>query len=110
VAEVRIGYGEDVDRVIAVMQEVGRELRQDPVFAEKILDELEIAGVDNWADSAIVLRCRFKTAPIEQWGIKREFLKRLKLAFDRHGIEIPVPHLKVVQTPHQARGTVGPQA
>jgi moderate conductance mechanosensitive channel len=31
--------------------------------------------------------------PIQQWNVKREFLKRVKKAFDERGIEIPFPHL-----------------
>lgn len=70
-------------------------MRADPVFGPKILDELEIAGVDKWADSAVILRCRFKVRPLEQWNVRREFLRRLKKAFDARGIEIPFPHLTV---------------
>ncbi len=51
-------------------------------------------GVENWGDSAVILRCRLKIVPpIEQWTVRREFLKRLKTAFDHRGIEIPFPHL-----------------
>lgn len=96
VINLGITHGEDVDRVIRVMREVGTELRQDPEFAPKILDDLEIAGVDQWAESAIVILCRFQVAPIEQWSVRREYLRRAKAAFDRLGIEIPLPHLKLV--------------
>jgi small conductance mechanosensitive channel len=41
----------------------------------------------------VILRCRFKVAPLAQWDVKREFLRRLKQAFDARGIEIPYPHL-----------------
>jgi len=77
------------------MRTVGAELRESPEFEERILEDLEIAGVDQWADSAVVLRCRLKVAPLEQWAVRREFLKRLKVAFDREGIEIPYPHVTV---------------
>lgn len=99
VIDVGVAYGEDVDRVVGVMREVGERMRRDEVFSAKILDELEIAGVDQWAESAIVIRCRFKTAPIEQWNVRREYLRRLKAAFDREGIEIPFPHVKLVYAP-----------
>ena len=56
---------------------------------------LDIAGVESWGDSAVVIRCRFRTLPIEQWGVKREYLRRLKSAFDAQGIEIPYPHMTV---------------
>ena len=99
VIDVGVAYGEEVDRVVAVMRAVGEELRQDERFAPKILEPLEIAGVERWADSAVVIRCRFKVAPLEQWNVRREYLRRLKAAFDREGIEIPFPHLKLVYRP-----------
>jgi len=97
VVDADVAYGENVDRVIAVMRTVGETMRQDPQFAPRILDEIEIAGVDQWADSALVIRCRFRVAPLQQWNVRREFLQKLKEAFDREGIEIPYPHLKIIQ-------------
>lgn len=95
VIDVGIAYQEDVDEVFQIMREVGRGMRADAQFRDRILDDLEIAGVERWDDSAVVLRCRFKVLPLEQWNTRREFLRRLKRAFDDHGIEIPYPHLTV---------------
>lgn len=99
VIDAGVAYGEDIDRVVAVMRQVGEELRRDDAFSAKILDALEVAGVDRWADSAVVIRCRFKVMPLEQWNVRREYLRRLKAAFDREGIEIPFPHVKLVASP-----------
>ena len=74
---------------------VGAELRQDQAFALRILGDLEMAGVDKWADSAVIVRCRIMVAPLAQWDVRREFLRRLKKAFDAENIEIPYPHLTV---------------
>lgn len=95
VMDIGVAYREDVDEVMAVMRRVGEEMRADEAFGPRILDALEIAGVDRWADSAVVIRCRFRTQPLEQWGVRREYLRRLKAAFDAEGIEIPYPHLTV---------------
>jgi len=95
VIDVGVAYREDIDAVYGVMREVAGELRADLEFSDKIEDDLEIAGVDNWADSAVVIRCRFKVRPLEQWGVRRAYLYRLKKAFDAAGIEIPYPHLTV---------------
>jgi moderate conductance mechanosensitive channel len=95
VMDIGVAYREDVDEVMAVMRRVGEQMRADEVFGPRILDALEIAGVDQWADSAVVIRCRFRTQPLEQWGVRREYLRRLKAAFDAEGIEIPYPHLTV---------------
>jgi small-conductance mechanosensitive channel len=95
VIDVSIAYRESIDEVCEVMREVARQLRGSDVFGVKILEDIEIAGVQEWADSAVMLRCRFKTVALEQWGVRREFLRRLKDAFDTRGIEIPYPHLTI---------------
>jgi small conductance mechanosensitive channel len=95
VMDVGIAYREDVDAAIEVIREVGRAMRADDSFGPRILEDLDVAGVDQWADSAVIIRCRFKVKPIEQWGVRRGFLQRLKGAFDARGIEIPYPHLTV---------------
>ncbi len=103
VVDVGVGYGTDLDRAMALMEVVAAELRQDPAHAERILGDLEMAGVERWADSSIVLRARFKVAPLQQWTVRREYLRRLKNAFDHAGIEIPFPQV----TLHVA-ATAGP--
>ncbi|MFN3716338.1 MAG: mechanosensitive ion channel family protein [Thiobacillus sp.] len=95
VIDVGVAYREDIDEVFAVMRQVGCELRADPDYASRIEDDLDIAGVDQWGDSAVVVRCRFRVKPLEQWGVRRAYLYRLKKAFDAAGIEIPYPHLTV---------------
>ncbi len=74
-------------------------MRADPKFPERILDELEVAGVERWDDSAVVIRARFRVAPLEQWTVKREYLKRLKRAFDEEGIDIPFPQMRLHTLP-----------
>ena len=95
VIDVGVAYREDVEEALDVMRAVGAEMRADPSWAPRILDNLEIVGVERWADSAVVLRCRFRVVAIEQWNVRREYLRRLKKAFDARGIEIPYPHLTV---------------
>lgn len=91
--DVGVAYREDLDKVFAAIGETGRALQEDPDFAGRILEPLEIAGVEALADSAVVVRCRFKVRVLEQWSVRREFLRRVKATFDARGIEIPYPHL-----------------
>lgn len=97
VMDIGVAYKENIATVMQIMQEVGVTLHADPAFEHKILDTLEMAGVEQLGDSAVVIRCRYKVRPLEQWTIKREYLKRIKNAFDQQGIEIPFPHLTVYQ-------------
>ncbi len=95
IAEVGVAYREDIDEVMAVLEEVGEELRQDPEFAAHILEPITIDGVDRFDDSAVVIRARLKTAAGAQWRIKRALNGRIKHAFDARGIEIPFPHTTI---------------
>jgi small conductance mechanosensitive channel len=93
VLDVGIAYRENIDEAFAVMREVASGMRADPAFGPRMLDDLEVAGVERWDNSAVILRARVRTVPLEQWNVRREFLWRLKKAFDARGIEIPYPHL-----------------
>ncbi len=99
VVDVGVAYRENLDRVMAVMLEVATALREDAAYSDRILDKFELAGVERWDDSAVVLRGRFRVAPLAQWDVRREYLRRLKAAFDHHGIEIPFPQLSLHTPP-----------
>ena len=91
VIDIGITYDQDIDQAFDVMRQVGATLRTDSNFSAKILEDLEIIGVNDWAESAVMLRGRFKVVAMEQWAVRREFLRRLKNAFDAKGISIPFP-------------------
>ena len=95
VIEIGVSYSEDLNRALDVMRGVGDEIRADALWSDKILAATEVVGVERWDASAIALRCRLEVVPLEQWNVKREYLKRLKRAFDARGIEIPYPHITV---------------
>ncbi len=89
---VGVAYKENVDQVMAVIKELGKELRGDPSFGRLVIDDLEMLGVDEFGDSQVTIKFRIKTLPIKQWEVAREFRRRLKNRFDELGIEIPFPH------------------
>lgn len=92
VFDIGVAYKEDVDTVIDIIKAVGEELAADADFGPLIVEPIEVFGLDNFADSAVVIKGRLKTRPIQQWAVGREFRRRLKYAFDARGIEIPFPH------------------
>ncbi len=95
VFDIGVAYKEDVDRVMNLLKEVGKEMRKDHYFGPLIIEDIEIFGVDAFADSAVVIKGRLKTRPIKQWEVGREFLRRVKKTFDRENIEIPFPHRSI---------------
>lgn len=92
VLDIGVAYKEDVDQVMQVITDVGKELRYDPNFRYLILDDLEMLGVDAFTDSAVIIKAIIKTRPLQQWTVKRAMMRRLKKKFDELGIEIPFPH------------------
>lgn len=90
---IGVAYRENTDEVFEVIREVGADLKNDPTHGPNILDDIEVHGITSFADSAVIIRCRLKTRPGNQWGISREFNRRIKLRFDELNIEIPFPHL-----------------
>lgn len=99
VIDVGVSYRENLDRVMDVMREVASQLRKDPETGPLILEDLEISGVERLDPSAVVIRARIRVAALEQNPVRREFLKRLKVAFDERGIEIPFPQMTLHQAP-----------
>jgi len=95
VIDIGVAYREDVDEVMDIIREVGEEMRNDPKYRKNILEPIEVFGLHKFDDSAIVIRARLTTKPLKQWGLKREFNRRIKKIFDQRGIEIPFPHTTI---------------
>jgi small-conductance mechanosensitive channel len=106
VLDVGVAYKEDVDRVIAVMRDVGRELWDDEEWRPLLVEAVEVPGVESFDESAVTIRLTAKTLPLKQWDVARELRRRLKRRFDTENIEIPFPHQKLVWE----GGTPPPQA
>jgi len=91
VADIGVAYDTDIDNAIAVIGSVGEAMRADPAWSAKIIDAPDLQGVTGFGESAITIRARLKCRAGDQWSVGREFSRRLKLAFDVAGIEIPFP-------------------
>lgn len=93
VLDLRISYRDDVDRVLDVLRELGRSFAEDPEWNPLLMDEPEVLGVQDFTESAIIVRLIIKTLPLKQWDVAREFRRRIKKRFDEEGITIPFPHV-----------------
>jgi small conductance mechanosensitive channel len=92
---IGVGYGTDLEKAIAVINRVGKELAEDPAWSALILKPPQVLRVDNLGDSAIDIKILGDTKPMQQWAVTGELRLRLKKAFDEENIEIPWPHMKV---------------
>ena len=93
--EIGVSYNEDVDHVIETIEKVGLDLQKDKHFKSKINGEIEVFGLDKFEDSSIIIKGRIPTLHKQQWVVRREFNRRIKLAFDKSGIEIPFPQTTI---------------
>lgn len=97
--DIGIAYDADIEHVIKVIDQTGTEMAKDEYFKELILTPPKFLRVDDFADSAIILKILGDTKPLKQWEVSGELRKRIKIAFDREGIEIPFPQRVI----HQAK-------
>ena len=96
---IGVSYNSNLEKVISVVNKVGKELSEDHEWKESILKPPQFLRVDSFGDSAIIIKILGETKPLKQWEVTGELRKRLKITFDREGIEIPFPQRVV----HQAK-------
>lgn len=91
VFEIPVGYDEDVDRVMAVLLEVARELMNDPEWKPFVSGEPDMLGVDKFTDRGVVIKFMIRTQPDKLFPVRREMLRRISKRFNELGIQITVP-------------------
>lgn len=95
VMDVSIDYATDIDRAMEVIRQVAEGLAADAAIGPLMIGPVEMLGVERFTDSAVILRCKLKTYPMQQWTVARAFRRQMKMAFDREGIVIPFPQRTV---------------
>lgn len=97
--EIGVAYDTDLEHLIKVINKTGNELAEDPDFKDSIITPPKFLRVNEFADSSINVKILGDTKPLKQWEVTGELRKRLKIAFDKEGIEIPFPQRVI----HQAK-------
>lgn len=95
VLNIGIAYKEDTDNAVMLMQQVGDEMLNDPTYKDIMLEPISISGVNDFADSAVMIRLVLKTKPMQQWAVGREYRRRLKKLFDEKNVEFPFPYRSI---------------
>lgn len=93
--DVEVAYSTDLAHAMEVIKRTADSLWHDPEWQASILEEPEVWGVEDLAESGVVLRMVVKTLPAKQWAVSRELRLRIKAALDEAGIEIPFPQRTV---------------
>ena len=92
---IPVAYQTDIDRALGLIEQIAQNITQDPQWQERIWEFPNILGVEQFSDRGILIRIWIKTEPLKQWDVAREFRRRVKIAFDRAGIPIPVPQQQI---------------
>ncbi len=95
--QLGVAYKEDIDRGSSVLNQVCKEMAEDEQWKDSITKTPEVLGIDDFAESSVVIKVLGETLPLKQWGVARELRKRIKIAFDKENIEIPFPQVSVWQ-------------
>jgi len=96
---IGIGYSSDIERVITIINQIGNDLAADPQWKDYIIQAPQFLRIDEFADSSIVLKILGESLPDKKWDITGELRKRIKITFDKEGIEIPFPQLVIHKAP-----------
>ncbi|MGK7876242.1 MAG: mechanosensitive ion channel family protein [Xenococcaceae cyanobacterium] len=92
---IPVAYQTDVDKSLELIGKVAEEMSQDLIWRKYILEPPQVLGVDNFGERGVIIKVWIKTEPLKQWEVSREFRRRIKVAFDRAGIPIPLPQQQV---------------
>jgi len=88
---VTVAYSEPSERIVKLLQEVGEELRHDPAFADDIVSDIEVPGIDRVGNGEVEYLIQVKTRPNQQHRVSRELRRRIKECFQKNNIQTAGP-------------------
>jgi small conductance mechanosensitive channel len=94
---ISVAYKEDLDKVMEIINRVGKEMAQVSPWKEYIIKPIQVLGPgpDKFGESGIEVKVLGETKPLKQWDTLKEFRRRIKKVFDEEGIEIPFPQMSL---------------
>ena len=92
---IPVAYHTDIDHALQLIDSIGIQMDKDPKWLEQIIETPQVLGVENFGDRGLMIRVWIKTQPLKQWEVAREYRRRVKVAFDKAGIAIPLPQQAV---------------
>jgi small conductance mechanosensitive channel len=101
VITIDVAYDTDVDRALEVLQQTAQKMAQDPIWRPGIINPIENLGVNGVTHAGLTLLLWIRTQPLKQYGVAREFRRRLRLAFEAEGIAIGIPQQELTQLPEE---------
>src|SRR2546425_9674276 len=88
---VAVAYSEPSDRVVSLLRQVGDEVRHDPAFAEDIVADIQVPGIERVGNGEADYLMLVKTRPNKQYAVGRELRRRIKECFKKNNIQPGAP-------------------
>ncbi|MCC0175568.1 mechanosensitive ion channel family protein [Waterburya agarophytonicola K14] len=92
---IAVAYQIDLNKAIEIIEAIAVEIWEDSDWRNNILESPQILGVEDFSERGVVIRLWFKTEPLKQWEVAREFRRRIKIAFEQADIPLPLPQQQV---------------
>ncbi|MFE4106030.1 mechanosensitive ion channel family protein [Almyronema epifaneia] len=97
-----VHYNANIDQMLDLARQVGADMQADSDWQTLILEDPKILGVDDFGDSALIIRVWIKTQPMKQWDVSREYRRRFQLAMQETDTSIPFPQREIWLHPAEA--------
>lgn len=88
---VVVAYSEPSDRVVKLLERIGDEVRHNPAFADDIVSDIQVPGIDRVGNGEAEYLMLIKTRPNKQYGVTRELRRRIKDVFEQEKIQTAAP-------------------
>jgi moderate conductance mechanosensitive channel len=96
---VTVAFGTDIDKAISVVEQLGQQMADDPVWRRRILEPPRVERVESIEERGVTLKILGTVRASEQWAAGGEFRKLLLEAFAKNGIQLPRPPQVIVTQP-----------
>jgi len=93
---IGIAYESNLEKAIEILDTIGQEMAETEPWKSDMIKPIKALGVEDFGDSAVVIKVLGDTKPSRQWDVMREYRKRVKIAFDKNKIDIPYPHRTII--------------
>jgi small conductance mechanosensitive channel len=101
--DVGVALDSDIDQVEKIINQVGSDMANEEPWSEHIIEPIQFLRLDNFSESSLVIKSVGKVQPATQWNVAGEFRRRLKLAFQKNGVQLAMPQVVVHETKHETK-------
>jgi len=84
---ISVDYRESSDRILALLKQVGNELRTDPDYGALLVSDPQVPGIERVAGGEVDYLMLVKTRPGQQWTVSRELRRRIKECFQKNNVQ-----------------------